>query len=125
MKKYIVFTLAFGALFLKGFSQKEVPLPDIMNPNSIVIDNQQIYIVQEVNVFIYSLKDFSLINKFGKAGEGPREFKKVPQPWIPSISLYLAGDKLMINSVGKITFFPGKVILSKRNRFPDSEWLHA
>jgi hypothetical protein len=51
-----------------------VPLPDIQKPENIIVDQDLILITEFPNVYIYSLKDFGLIKKFGKAGEGPREF---------------------------------------------------
>jgi len=87
------------------YSAGEVTIPDIYKPDSITVNENYIYITQGVEVFIYSKKDMKLIKKFGQAGEGPREFKKIPAPWIPSITLYLTGDKLLINSLGKVSFY--------------------
>jgi hypothetical protein len=87
------------------YSAGEVTIPDIYRPESITVDENYIYITQDIEVFIYSKKDMKLIKKFGQTGEGPGEFKKIPTPWFPSISLYLTSDKLLINSLGKISFF--------------------
>lgn len=86
-------------------SAGEVTIPDIYKPDSITVSENYIYITQDIEVFIYSKKDMKLIKKFGQAGEGPQEFKKLAIPWFPSISLYLTSDKLLINSIGKISFF--------------------
>jgi len=51
-----------------------VPLPELLKPENIIVDGEQILITEFPHVYIYSLGDFSLVNKFGKAGEGPREF---------------------------------------------------
>lgn len=86
-------------------STGDVIIPDIYKPDSITVNENYIYITQDIEIFIYSKKDMKLIKKFGQAGEGPREFKKSPTPFFPSISIYLTSDKLVINSLGKISFF--------------------
>lgn len=69
-------TLAYFILLLSGivFCGQIVPLPEIQKPENIVVDQNQILITEFPHVYIYSLKDPKLIKKFGKAGEGPREF---------------------------------------------------
>ena len=71
---------------------------EILKVDGFHLDDRQLYLVQETTVFIYSMKDFKLIKKFGKSGEGPEEFlgyaHVFPQP-----------DHLMINSHGKISIF--------------------
>jgi hypothetical protein len=100
------FTLFFLiSLVVPVYSAGEAAIPDIYKPDSITVSENYIYITQDVEVFIYSKKDMKLIKKFGQAGEGPREFKKLALPWFPSISLYLTDDKLLVNSIGKISFF--------------------
>ncbi|UCH94731.1 MAG: hypothetical protein JSV88_31340 [Candidatus Aminicenantes bacterium] len=104
MKKIFTLFLLIGMIVPVCPAQDRV-IPDIYKPESITVDENCIYITQDVEVFIYSKKDVKLVKKFGKAGEGPREFKKIPAPWIPSITLYLKGDQLLINSLGKISLF--------------------
>lgn len=99
-----VFLLIFSPLF----SGQASVLPEIFNPSSIAINDQYIYIVQDVNVFVYSLKNIKLVTRFGKAGEGPREFIKIPQPWLPSITLYIKGNHLVINSLNKLSLYSKK-----------------
>ena len=104
MKNFLIlFSLII--LMVPVYSVGQVAIPDIYKPESITVNENYIYITQDIEIFIYSKKDMKLIKKFGRAGEGPREFKKIPSPWFPSISLYLTGDKLLINSLGKISFF--------------------
>jgi hypothetical protein len=89
-------------------SGETVKLPEIFNPSSITINDQYIYVVQDVKVFVYSLNNFQLITQFGKAGEGPREFIKIPQPWLPSITIYIKGESLVINSMNKLSLYSKK-----------------
>lgn len=68
--------LGFIILFFSFlvFAGKVVPLPDLQKPENIIVDQNQILITEFPNVYIYDLKSMKLIKKFGKAGEGPREF---------------------------------------------------
>ena len=62
-------------LFFSGsvsvFAAKIVPLQELRKPETIAVDCSQIYITESASIYIYSLKDFRLIKKFGQAGEGP------------------------------------------------------
>ena len=50
---------------------KIVPMPDIVKADIIKVDGHDLVIAQGPAISIYSLKDFKLIKKFGKEGEGP------------------------------------------------------
>ena len=88
-------------LFLMGgvYAKEILPLPDIFEPSSIVVDRDQIYIVEGTKIYIYSLKDFNLKIKFGKKGEGPQEFKDDIQ------SIEVKSDYILVNSLNKASFF--------------------
>jgi hypothetical protein len=99
MKK-ITFLLCALIIVFAGLipGKKLVTFTEVMKPDGISLDENQIYITENTSVYIYSLKDFKLKKKFGSAGEGPGEFKDfavvMPQP-----------DQLLINSTGKISYF--------------------
>jgi hypothetical protein len=80
------------------FGEKLATLSELLRPVDIVLDNHQLYITDDMSVFIYSLQDFRLKKKFGRAGEGPREFKNFVHviPW---------AEQLIVNSGGKVSFF--------------------
>lgn len=80
-------------------------LPGIFKPESIIVGESRIFVTQGVEVFIYSKENLKLAKKFGKEGEGPREFKKSPVPWIPSLTLYLNGKRLVVNGIGKVAYY--------------------
>jgi hypothetical protein len=81
---------------------KAVPLPGLINPESIAIDGAKAFITEKASVYIFSLKDFKLLNKFGRRGEGPAEFKATPGI---ALKLYVQPNYLLINSMGKISIF--------------------
>ena len=77
MKKYLIvlFTLTLLSSFIAG-GENVVKLTEINKPGNIVVDGGQILITEFPVVYVYSQKDFSFITKFGKSGEGPREFNQ-------------------------------------------------
>jgi hypothetical protein len=101
MKK---FNLVALILLLPGFvlGAKVIPLPDLLNPNSIIVHQDQVYIVQSPSILIYSLKDFILKKKFGRIGEGPEEFKLFPN--MPLL-IDVQGGEIIAKSMGKISYF--------------------
>ena len=103
MKKIFLFPVVFIILLPSVFSyavfgKKLAILSELMRPVDIVLDNHQLYITDDMSVYIYSLKDFKLKKKFGSSGEGPKEFKNF-------VYIILQNDQLLVNSVGKVSFF--------------------
>jgi hypothetical protein len=99
MKRIFVLVILLMSSFF-CFGEKVVQLPDLLKPESLTVDDNQFYINEKASVFIYSLKDFNLKKKFGKAGEGPQEFRVQGQ------LLIVPREKdLLINSFGKLSFF--------------------
>jgi hypothetical protein len=99
MKKFMLVLVLMSMLFTNPvFAVKIVPLPQLQKPNTIAVDDNQIYIADGTSIYIYSLKDFSLKKKFGRGGEGPQEFKR---------KIYIVDiqhDYLVVNSPGKVTY---------------------
>ena len=114
MKNYFkkVFVLVGLLSLLCSFSFAEIiaTLDEVMKPTAIEIDDQNLYVVEGTSVYIYSLKDFKLVKKFGKKGEGPKEFKMM------ITRIITQKDDLLINSFGKISFYSknGKFIKEKQ-----------
>lgn len=100
--KRIIFLLLFFLLLVTftglTYAEKITTLAGLVNPDEIVIDDRQMYIKEGSTVHIYSLKDYKFRKKFGREGEGPKEFKRlreiIPYP-----------DKLQLNSTNKVSFF--------------------
>lgn len=107
MEKRILFVLIVILLFSINIpaaaANKTVVLPEIMKPQMIAPFGDKLYITEKFNIYIYSLKDFKLIKKFGKEGEGPREF--IISPFGPGLIIYPIKDKLIVSSFGKMTYF--------------------
>jgi hypothetical protein len=69
---FLVFLLFF--LTVSVFAGKQVILAELVNPDSIAVDQYQVYITEGTSIYIYDLENFKLKTKFGKRGEGPNEF---------------------------------------------------
>lgn len=84
---------------------KVITLPELLEPQSIQVDDSQLYIAEGASVSIYDLNTFELVKKFGKEGEGPQEFRILPQlPLIINVST----DQIIVNSLGKVSHFTKK-----------------
>ena len=92
----------FGFLFLFAASlvlaEQLAILPDVLKVDNIFVDEDQFYITESTTIYIYSLTDFKLKKKFGKAGEGPQEFRGFAY-------ITVQPDHLLINSVGKVSYY--------------------
>jgi len=98
MKKLILILWLFFILIIEVSATKVISLPGHNRPTYLAVDQNHFYISDFPSVYIYSLKDYSLKKKFGKQGEGPREF-------LSYANITLTRKKIIINSVGKISFF--------------------
>jgi hypothetical protein len=85
---------------------------DHIKPFRIRVDDQRIFISEGAQISVYSRKNFKLIFRFGKAGEGPGEFKLLPE-FGPEMDV--GSGKILATSMGKITLisFEGKFISEK------------
>jgi len=95
----LILLLFFSSII---WAAKVVPLPNLIDPGSIVVDKDRIYITEKTAVCIYSLKDFKLIKKFGREGEGPQEFKVTRNN---GIRIDVLPDYILVGSVGKLSYF--------------------
>lgn len=97
----MLYLAIIGILFLST-AEKAASFTDFSKPHKLVIDKDRMYVTEGANIFIYSLKDYKLIKKFGKPGEGPKEFKLRRGH---SVWFNVENDKLLIGSVAKVSFF--------------------
>lgn len=88
--------LSLFTVFL--FPAKIISLPDVFNPDSIVVTDNKIYITAFPEIYIYSQKDFKLEKKFGKKGEGPQEFRRLA-------FLSVRPDYLFVGDRNKVLYF--------------------
>ncbi len=113
MKKfYLVLFLIICSVM--SFAEKAAVFPDLLRPLDLIIDTNRIFISDYPAVYIYSLKDFQLIKKFGKKGEGPGEFKA----WPGRFKINLQPDYIFVNCDNKFFYFTkeGNLIKEINNR---------
>jgi hypothetical protein len=109
-------TAILCTLLISGFllpaGDNVIPMKELNNPATIIVDGGQVLIAEFPVVYVYSQKDFSLITKFGKQGDGPREFSQYirvqKDPDNP--------DKIVVGSHMKMSYFTrdGKFISEMR-----------
>jgi len=105
MKKLLMVLIVLILMFAKPvFSVNAVSLEGFSRPSILLVNFNRVYILEQTSVYIYSLKDFKLIKKFGKAGEGPREFKVNRANGKP-LSMCFYKNQLLINSDHKASYF--------------------
>jgi len=110
MKKFIILLSCIFILFEFSFGNKSIVLKELMKPSAIYVGNERLFISEGTSIYIYSLKNYSLINKFGKKGEGPGEFRNTIGLIVPT------NTGLIINSVGRLSYYTtgGELIKSFR-----------
>jgi len=97
----LLFIFMAGNFNLNSKSKsKIVPLPQLLKPTSIVIQGNECFIPDGVEIHIYSLPDVKLTRKFGKAGEGPQEFN-ASSP----LHIFFQDDTIVVKSKRKLSFF--------------------
>ncbi len=105
MKKFLIIILIFiPVLTIQMYSAELAELGDISRPSIFIVNNNKVYIMEDASVFIYDLKNFKLLKKFGKAGEGPKEFKYDANDGRPMSMSFYKGQ-LIVNSTNKMSFF--------------------
>ena len=102
--KIILFLTCWSLLMLSPLQAKKVAVFDEFGqPASINVGNGFIYVQEKTSIFVYSLKDYQFVTKFGKEGEGPGELKINPFGGPMIIEPY--NDKVYITSMGKLSIY--------------------
>ncbi len=109
--KYFLFLLSFLSLtillpntrFGAAFAAQEretqvIPMPDVIEPVTLVVCNERIIIPEATHISIFSLENFGLVKKFGNRGDGPGEFR-----FPPHITAF--PDCLLANASGKLIYY--------------------
>jgi hypothetical protein len=102
MKK-IVFVLLLVLPWSIIRAKNAATLQLLTNPTGIAVKEHHIYIADFPAIYIYSLKDFRLIKKFGRKGAGPGEF--LPRSSKDQFFIYLLDETVFVESNGRVSFF--------------------
>ena len=97
----------FFTAFTFTFAKEVVTLPQLVNPQKFFVDieSNQLIVVEKVEIHIYSLNGFKHKKSFGKAGEGPGEFRLSPAQGYNKIKVNLQPGSILVNSMGKLSIF--------------------
>ncbi|MCP4215527.1 MAG: hypothetical protein GY765_12815, partial [bacterium] len=107
------------------FAEKATELKELLNPKKIFVQGDRLLTVEPTTISIYSLKDYKLIKKFGKAGEGPQEFKINPTSGFPTVKVCLTSDAIFVTSIGRLSIFtPDGEFVKMENIGPDLQEVH-
>ncbi len=108
----IVLLAAISSL---AYGKKAATLPGLSRPAILIVKSNNIFVLEDTTVLIYALKDFKLIKKFGKKGEGPGEFVYNANNGRP-MSMSLNKNNILVNSFGRMSYFDvnGKYLREKK-----------
>ncbi len=110
MKKTILFILAvLSATTL--FAEKLAVFDRLIRPAGFYMNNGYLFIVQFPHIYMHSLKDFRLIKRVGKKGEGPQEFLRYAR-------LYFQPDTIIVHSENRFSYFTKDLKYIKEERVP-------
>lgn len=102
MKKISIFLILLSLVtFIQA--KKVALLEGLFKPDMIAMGDNLICITEGASVFLYSQGDYHLVKKFGKRGEGPREFKINPFG-VPMVA-YPYNNKIYVSSSAKVSVF--------------------
>lgn len=73
-------------------------LEGIVKPETLHVSADKTYIIEREKIHIIATKTGNMLTSFGKKGEGPGEFKRLPH-------LKIYPDYLLVTSMGKMMFF--------------------
>jgi hypothetical protein len=111
MKKFVIILVFLFLFFLLLSANKIIQVasfPELNRPFSIAINANALIITDGPVVYIHDLIDLKLLSSFGRKGEGPGEFKINPNINLGSVGLAFKENKIMVTSLGRISFFSMK-----------------
>ncbi len=103
MKK-VYWIILLICLSMSAWGWNSMLLEGLIRPSILIVHQDRIFVLDQTTVFIFRLEDGRLIRKFGKAGEGPGEFKYLGNNGRP-LSMSFQKNRLAVNSVNRITWF--------------------
>lgn len=116
-KVTVALALLLSLCLSHGFARKLAALPQLNQPISVEIDENELYVLDEVVVHVYSLNDCRLLRKFGKKGEGQGQL--MPNSEVP-LAMNIANGNVYLNSQIKMIRFSKKGEIIKEQPIPFS-----
>lgn len=98
MKIKMLSILIFWGLGSMLFPNMLAQIDGLAKPGYFAVNGDRLYIEDQDQISIYSMKDFKRIKQFGKKGEGPGEYR-----FLTPFKVYR--DQITISTFGKVLFF--------------------
>jgi hypothetical protein len=95
--------LCITTVSIHAGEKKSITVPGLMKPSMMVIEGDRMFVVESPQILVYSLKNMKLIARFGKAGEGPEEFKI--NPYAAGLTVFPFKNQLAVNSDTKVSYW--------------------
>ena len=91
---------------IRVLAAQVIAVPGLGKPDSLTLFKDRLYITDQDKISIYSLQDskLMLIKTFGRAGEGPGEFKINSIDRI-GLRIIVREENILVNSQGKLSTF--------------------
>lgn len=102
MRKLLLLLLLLLTVMLSG--AERTTLEKVMKPERMSADSHHLYVTEGATIYVFSMKDFKLLRTFGKAGEGPEEFKLSSRPG-GRLAVFHHPNHLVINSFERLSLF--------------------
>jgi hypothetical protein len=99
------------------YAKKEATMQEVVRPTMMTIDGDKLFIVDGHSILIYSMENYTLLKKFGKAGEGPQEFL-VNYRNGPGMMVFPTPKFLLVNTDNKLFHFTRDGEYIKEQRAP-------
>ncbi len=102
MKKKVILVIML-LCYLFVFGEEPISLNQVLKPDSLLVSNDYIYILEGAKCHIYAKKDKKIIKVIGKSGAGPGEVKIAPG--FPLNSGLLDDGSIYLEGMNKLVFF--------------------
>ncbi|MCK5222418.1 MAG: hypothetical protein KAR14_12610, partial [Candidatus Aminicenantes bacterium] len=114
MKKLVLFVFV-SVLIVFSLNGETFPLEEVLNPDSIFVSSERVYITEGATIYVYSKDNLKYIGKFGKKGEGPGEINASRMGGL-SFNLNVVNNNIFIHNRSKVMFFEknGRFIREKK-----------
>ncbi|UCH94513.1 MAG: hypothetical protein JSV88_30185 [Candidatus Aminicenantes bacterium] len=89
-------------------------LKEVLVPEMIQVSGDELYVLEGATIYVYSIKDLTLLRKFGQKGEGPGELK-VMAAFQNSFTVY--PGYVFVQGFDKVIFFTKQGKLIREQRF--------
>jgi len=103
MKKLVLFII-ITFLIVVFLRAETFTLEEVLNPDSIFVSSDRIYITEGATIYIYSKDSLKYVGKFGKKGEGPGEINASRRGGL-SFNLNVVNNNIFIHNRSKVMFF--------------------